>query len=91
MLEDVGVAAPCAPPDLFTLSPCEVFMQKRIVIAILLLFVLTISAGCGAKATEVVQPPTPTLHPTFTPTAAKEMGAPPPTPAPTQPNQHKVP
>ena len=64
-------------------------MQKRIAIPFLLLLTLIFLAGCGAKATPVAEAPTPTLHPTFTPTATKDIGVPaptqPPTPTPQQP------
>ena len=60
-------------------------MPRRIIIATLLLITLALVAGCGAKATEVAEAPTPTLHPTFTPTPTKDIGAPAPTQPPTQP------
>jgi len=64
-------------------------MQKRIAITLLLLFILIISAGCGSKATETPPEPSPTLHPTFTPTATLDIGVPeptlPPTPTPQTP------
>ena len=70
-------------------------MQRRIIVAILLLFVLTVSAGCGARATEVPEPPTPTLHPTFTPTATVDIGVPaptlPPTPTPQESTDQATP
>lgn len=58
-------------------------MQKRIAITILLLLVFALTAGCGAKATEAPPEPTPTLHPTFTPTATLDIGVPAPTLPPT--------
>ncbi len=56
-------------------------MLKRIAIAALLLALVLIVVGCSAarQPTEVAQKPTPTLHPTFTPTATKDIGVPAPT------------
>lgn len=69
-----------------TISLSEVSMNKTYTIFIILLLFVVAVAGCGAdKATEVTQTSTPTLHPTFTPTPTKDIGAPAPTQAPTQP------
>ena len=64
-------------------------MLKRTVIAALLIALLLMAAGCGTgkQPTEVAQKPTPTLHPTFTPTATKDIGAPAPTMPPTPTGQ----
>jgi hypothetical protein len=61
-------------------------MSKRALLVLLLLFVLAVAvAGCGSnKDAEVTQAPVVTLHPTFTPTATKDFGAPAPTDVPVQ-------
>jgi len=64
-------------------------MSKRIAIAGILFLLLLSIAGCGTKKqpTEVAQKPTPTLHPTFTPTPTKDFGVPAPTMPPPAPGQ----
>lgn len=64
-------------------------MLKRIAIAALLLALVLIVVGCSAarQPAEVAQKPTPTLHPTFTPTATKDIGVPAPTLPPTPTGQ----
>ncbi|HIQ12516.1 MAG TPA: SH3 domain-containing protein [Caldilineales bacterium] len=64
-------------------------MRKYMLTAALMALLLVILAGCGTskQPTQVAQKPIPTLHPTFTPTATKDIGAPAPTMPPTPTGQ----
>ncbi len=64
-------------------------MLKRSIIVIFLVGLFLIAVGCNAnqQPAEVAQAPTPTLHPTFTPTPTLDIGAPAPTAPPTPTSQ----
>ncbi len=64
-------------------------MLKRSIIVMILIGLFLFVAGCNAnqQPAEVAQEPTPTLHPTFTPTPTLDIGAPAPTAPPTPTSQ----